>query len=168
MTRSRFVVVLLAVASVVSACSSGSESASAAHSRSPTTRPGPTSTSAPRATTDPLTGAGPGVDVYAHTHAGMLAPAVANDPPRVYVPNTLSNTVDVIDPTTLKVIDHFAVGDTPQHVVPSYDLSTLYVNNNKGNSLTPIDPRHGPAGRTDPRRRSVQPLLHPRRRRAPS
>jgi YVTN family beta-propeller protein len=109
-----------------------------------------TATTAPAATgaLDPLTGAGPGVDVYAHTRAGMLAPAVAGVPSRVYVPNSLSNTVDVIDPTTLRVIDHFAVGDTPQHVVPAYDLSTLYVNNNKGNSLTPIDPRSGqPAAR---------------------
>jgi YVTN family beta-propeller protein len=30
--------------------------------------------------------------------------------------------------------------------VPSYDLSTLYVNNNRGNSLTPIDPRTGKPG----------------------
>ncbi len=146
MTRSRFVVVLLAVASVTSACSSGSGAASPARSHTATSRPGPASTSAPRTTTDPRTGAGPGVDVYAHTRAGMLSPAVRNDPPRVYVPNTLSNTVDVIDPSTLKVIDHFAVGDTPQHVVPAYDLSTLYVNNNRGNSLTPIDPRTGQPG----------------------
>ena len=105
-----------------------------------------TVSSAPAPTTDPRTGAGPGVDVYAHTRAGMLAPAVANDPARVYVPNSLSNTVDVIDPTTLRIVDHFAVGDTPQHVVPAYDLSTLYVNNNKGNSLTPIDPHTGRPG----------------------
>jgi YVTN family beta-propeller protein len=144
MTRSRIVVVLLTVASVASACSSGSDSANAAHSRTTATRPQPPSTTAP--TTDPTTGAGPGVDVYSHTRAGMLAPAVANDPPLVYVPNTLSNTVDVIDPRTLKIVNHFAVGDTPQHVVPAYDLSTLYVNNNKGNSLTPIDPRTGQPG----------------------
>jgi YVTN family beta-propeller protein len=64
----------------------------------------------------------------------------------VYVPNSLSNTVDVIDPTTLRVVDSYPVGMTPQHVVPSYDLKTLYVNNNRGNSLTPIDPVTGRAG----------------------
>ncbi len=95
-------------------------------------------------------GGGPGVNIYASTAAGMLAPAVANVPSRVYVPNSLSNTVDVIDPNTFQIIDHYAVGNTPQHVVPSYDLSTLYVNNNKGNSLTPIDPRTGKPGAAIP------------------
>ena len=91
-------------------------------------------------------GGGPGVNVYAATGAGMMSPNVAGVPTRVYVPNSMSNTVDVIDPNTLAVVDHYAVGNTPQHVVPSYDLSTLYVNNNKGNSLTPIDPRTGKPG----------------------
>jgi YVTN family beta-propeller protein len=76
----------------------------------------------------------------------MMSPAVAGDPSLVYVPNTISNTVDVIDPTTYRIVDHFSVGTTPQHVVPSYDLRTLYVNNNKGNSLTPIDPHTGKPG----------------------
>ena len=62
------------------------------------------------------------------------------------MPNSLSNTVDVIDPSTYRIIDHFAVGARPQHVVPAYDLSTLYVNNNSGNSLTPIDPVRGTPG----------------------
>ena len=46
-------------------------------------------------------------------------------------------------PTTYKVIDHFAVGALPQHVTPSWDFKTLYVDNDHGNSLTPIDPRTG-------------------------
>lgn len=95
---------------------------------------------------DPMTGAGPGVNVYAHTGAGMLSPAVLGTPTRVYVPNSLSNSVDVIDPTTFRVVDHYSVGTTPQHVVPSYDLKTLYVTNNRGNSLTPIDPQTGRPG----------------------
>ena len=41
----------------------------------------------------------------------------------------------------------FRVGHEPQHVVPSYDLRTLWVNNDLGNSLTPIDPRTGLPGR---------------------
>src|SRR4051794_9880477 len=43
------------------------------------------------------------VRVYAHTHPGMLSPAVRNDPARLYVPNSESNTVSVIDPAKRKV-----------------------------------------------------------------
>ena len=49
-------------------------------------------------------------DIYAHTHAGELAPAVTGVPSRVYVPNSGDGTVDVIDPTRLAVIDHFSTG----------------------------------------------------------
>ena len=79
-------------------------------------------------------------DIYAADHVGEMSPAVAKALPRVYVPNTESNTVDVIDPETYKVIDHFRVGRLPQHVTPSYDLKSLWVLNDKGNSLTLIDP----------------------------
>jgi YVTN family beta-propeller protein len=58
----------------------------------------------------------------------------------------VSNTVDVIDPATMKIINHFPVGAEPQHVVPSYDLKTLYVAADQGNSLTPIDPATGQPG----------------------
>ncbi len=79
-----------------------------------------------------------------------MSPVVKNFPPRVYVPNSLSNTVDVIDPTTAHVIDHFAVGVLPQHVVPAWDLKTLYVTNDRSNTLTPIDPATGHPGPTIP------------------
>lgn len=71
-------------------------------------------------------------------------------PSRVYVPNSLSNTVSVIDPHTYRVIDQFPVGALPQHVTPSYDLRTLWVNDNAGNSLTPINPRTGKPGKPVP------------------
>ncbi|MFC9859004.1 MULTISPECIES: YVTN family beta-propeller repeat protein [unclassified Streptomyces] len=87
-------------------------------------------------------------DVYAADRAGRLAPAVKNFPPRVYVPNTSSNTVSVIDPKTYKVIETIPVGNQPQHVVPSWDMKTLWVNNDLGDSLTAIDPATGKAGRT--------------------
>ena len=64
----------------------------------------------------------------------------------MYVPNSQSNTVDVIDQKTYKIVGHFAVGGLPQHVVPAWDLRTLYVTNDTGNSLTPIDPRTGRPG----------------------
>jgi DNA-binding beta-propeller fold protein YncE len=75
-----------------------------------------------------------------------MSPAVAGDRALVYVPNSTSNTVDVIDPTSFRIVEHFAVGRQPQHVVPSYDLRTLYVTNDLDNSLTPIDPRTGAPG----------------------
>jgi YVTN family beta-propeller protein len=68
---------------------------------------------------------------------------VRADPPRVYVPNLGDGTVTVIDQQTLKVIDTYATGAQPQHVVPSWDLTTLWVNNDASNSLTPIDPVTG-------------------------
>ncbi len=46
----------------------------------------------------------------------------------------------MVDPKTYKVVAHYAVGLLPQHVVPAWDLRTLYVTNDVGNSLTPIDP----------------------------
>ena len=82
-------------------------------------------------------------DVYAGARVGNLSPAVKGFPDRVYVPNSGSNTVDVIDPKTFKIIAHFAVGNQPQHVVPSYDLKTLWILNDLGDSLTRIDPMTG-------------------------
>ena len=70
--------------------------------------------------------------------------------PYVYVPNSDSGTVDVIDQRTFKVVEHFAVGALPQHVVPAWDLKTLYVTNDLGNTLTPINPNTGKPGRTIP------------------
>jgi YVTN family beta-propeller protein len=89
-------------------------------------------------------------DVYAADRPGLFAPAVRRFPPRVYVPNSESNTVSVIDPKTYKVIDTFPVGGLPQHVVPSYDLKTLWVTNDEGNTLTPIDPATGKPGKPVP------------------
>ena len=85
-------------------------------------------------------------NVYAADAANRLSPVVRGDPALVYVPNSESNTVDVISQRTFKVIDSFATGALPQHVVPAWDLRTLYVTNDYGNSLTPIDPRTGRPG----------------------
>jgi DNA-binding beta-propeller fold protein YncE len=89
-------------------------------------------------------------NIYAFAGAGMLSGAARSARSLVYVPNSQSATVDVIDPRTFKVVRHFAVGLLPQHVVPSYDLKTLYVTNDLGNSLTAIDPRTGKPVRTIP------------------
>jgi DNA-binding beta-propeller fold protein YncE len=89
------------------------------------------------------TRSGSALNAYAAAGANMLSAAVAGDPALVYVPNTISNTVDVISQARMKVVAHFQVGQQPQHVTPSWDMRTLYVDNDLGNSLTPIDPRTG-------------------------
>jgi DNA-binding beta-propeller fold protein YncE len=89
-------------------------------------------------------------NVYAADRPGLLSPVVRHDPALVYVPNSKSNTVDVISQRTFKVIEHFAVGTLPQHVTPSWDLRTLYVTNDEGNSLTPIDARTARPGKPIP------------------
>jgi YVTN family beta-propeller protein len=93
-------------------------------------------------------------NLYSETTAGKLSPTVQSALPRVYVPHLQSNDVWVIDPATLKVVDKFRVGLNPQHVVPSWDLKTLWVANNAENtmkgSLTPIDPQTGKPGKPIP------------------
>ena len=61
-----------------------------------------------------------------------------------------AGTVDVIDPATYKIVDHFKVGREPQHVTPSYDLKSLWVLADKGDSLTRIDPVTGHREQTVP------------------
>ena len=89
-------------------------------------------------------------NIYAADRPGNLSAAVRDAKPYVYVPNSDSNTVDVIDQRTFRIVRHFAVGGLPQHVVPAWNLRTLYVTNDTGNSLTAIDPTTGKATRTIP------------------
>ena len=88
-------------------------------------------------------------NLYSETRA--LSPAVAGALARVYVPNRQGNDVWVIDPAAMKVVDKFPVGINPQHVVPSWDLKTLWVTNNAegrtDGTLTPIDPIPGKPGK---------------------
>lgn len=88
------------------------------------------------------------VNIYAEDGANNLAPAAARAIPMVYVPNSRSGSVSVIDPKTYQVVRTFLTGKVPQHVVPSYDLSTLWVANNSSNSLTPIDPLTAQEGKS--------------------
>ena len=89
-------------------------------------------------------------NVYAAAGAGALSPTARRARQMVYVPNTLSDTVQLVDPHTYKVVGRFHTGREPQHVVPSWDMKTLWVNADLGNSLTPIDPVTGKAGRPVP------------------
>ncbi|HEX2850537.1 MAG TPA: YncE family protein [Acidimicrobiales bacterium] len=141
-------IVLVASLASCSSSSSGSSRSAGASASTTTTAPKPTES------TPPTTTAAGGFDpnpsnVYAATAPGNLSEAVAGVPTRVYVPNSMSGTVSVIDPATFSVIDTFKTGPTPQHVVPSYDLKTLWVNNN-GGSLTEIDPKTAKPVKTFP------------------
>jgi YVTN family beta-propeller protein len=94
----------------------------------------------------PLPGMPPVADaanIYADAGPGMLSPAVRGVPYRIYVPNSGGSTVTVIDPSSYRVIGSYQTGLNPQHVVPAYDMRTLYAANDLGNSLTPINPRTG-------------------------
>ncbi len=90
-------------------------------------------------------------NLYSETRSDKVSATVATALPRVYVPNLKSNDVYVIDPATFKVVDKFKVGVNPQHIVPSWDLKTLWVTNNAegrtDGSLTPIDPTTGKPGK---------------------
>lgn len=136
---------LLAVAAALLAagCDGGGKAAPSASERRPVER-------APlKAGRNDLPGMPPLLnahDLYAADRPGRLSPQVKDYPARIYVPNTGSDTVSVIDPKTYKVIETIPVGIQPQHVVPSWDLKTLWVNNNRGHDLTPIDPATGKAG----------------------
>jgi YVTN family beta-propeller protein len=153
----RLVVVATLLGLVAVACSSTDDSNDAAPtSTSPSagaTSPPSTSTTAGKVKIETIAGM-PGVtdpdNLYSDTGAGKLSPAVQGALSRVYVPNRAANTVSVIDPATMQVVDTLNVGINPQHVVPSWDLKTLWVTNNAegrtDGSLTPIDPNTGKAG----------------------
>jgi len=93
-------------------------------------------------------------NVYAGIAPDKMSAAVQGQLERVYVPNLRSNDVYVIDPKEAKVVDRFKVGRSPQHVVPAWDLQTLWVANNAegrtDGSLTPIDPKTGKPGQAIP------------------
>ncbi len=91
-------------------------------------------------------------NVYAGAAAGMFSPAVDGQPTRVYSPNLATGRVDVIDPETFKVIDSLEATPSPEHIVPSWDLQTLWVSADVSMSgghggVIPIDPRTGKLGK---------------------
>jgi YVTN family beta-propeller protein len=105
----------------------------------------------PASQVQPPAGVPPVVDpsnVYSET--GRVSPAVAGALPRIYVPNLKSQDLYVIDPATYQVVDHVMLGGNPQHVVPSWDLKTLWIAGSAENKLSgfliPIDPKTGKPG----------------------
>jgi YVTN family beta-propeller protein len=106
---------------------------------------------------NPLPGMPPVTDpanLYAADAPGMISPTIKDYPSRIYVPNSKSDTVDIIDPATYKIVGHFALPKhskgllEPQHVVPSWDLKKLWVAQDLGDQLTMIDPTTGKQGET--------------------
>jgi YVTN family beta-propeller protein len=140
--RRRLLTVVLTVALAVLGASCGEDFADPQHHRTAALlRPVTSSTTTPPA---------PAVEhahVYAHAGAGDFAPATRHVPYLLYVPESAGRGVDVIDPVKLRVVGHYPTGLDPQHVVPSYDLQTLWSTNDLANTVTPFDPRTGrPSG----------------------
>lgn len=90
------------------------------------------------------------VNLYAATGPDALSPAAARARPMVYVPNSESGTVTLIDPATYRVVRTLKAGVIPQHVVPSHDMTRLWVLNNQSNTVIPIDPVTTRAGKPVP------------------
>jgi YVTN family beta-propeller protein len=105
-------------------------------------------------TGDGLPGMPPVTDphnVYADAGAGMLSATARAAKPLVYVPHTKSRDVWVIDPATFAVVARYPVGTGElQHVVPSWDMKTLYASDDRGDRLTSFDPVTGTPGTSIP------------------
>ena len=122
------------------------------HEASGTTSTTPSATTSAAPTTPAVANQLPGMppvsdagNVYSDAGAGMLSAAAQAARPLVYVPHN-SGDVWVIDPATFQVVNRFPAGTEVQHVVPSWDMQTLYATDDIGNTITPIDPRTGQPG----------------------
>lgn len=136
--------VRLVLAAVLVVATAGCSAAPPAPGAAPGAAPQPSP-----AAVDILPGMPPVTDphnVYAAAGAGMLSDAVKDAKPLVYVPHTKTGEVWTIDPTTFEVVGRYHLGGELQHVVPSWDLKTLYASDDTGNHLTPFDPRTGLPG----------------------
>jgi YVTN family beta-propeller protein len=89
-------------------------------------------------------------NVYADAGANQLSATAKLAKPLVYVPHNGSGDVWVIDPATFKVIAKYPVGKELQHVVPAYDMKTLYATDDLGNRLIPFNPVSGLPGHPIP------------------
>jgi YVTN family beta-propeller protein len=89
-------------------------------------------------------------NIYRDISADYLDYKDAKSSARVYVPNVASSTVQIIDPVKLQVIGRFKVGLHPHHIVPSWDLKTLWITSTaegrRDGSVTPIDLETGKVG----------------------
>ncbi len=136
---------------VLGACSSGGSSGSSGSKGSTASGSADTTSSATAGSGPGYPGMPPVLDAAnIYSAINQVRPDVASDPARVYVPNGLSNTLSVIDPATHAVVATVKTGREPQHVVPSFDLKTLWVLDNSGNDVIPIDAATGKLGTAIP------------------
>lgn len=144
LSRTSRIALAAAAMSGLAACSVSSTPAHTSTATPPSTTASSSSTTAP-----PAFGLAPdGLAVYAHTTSTADIARVARRARElVYVPEQLSGRVQVIDPHSFKIIATYDVAASPEHVVPSYDERTLWVNSDAGYRLTPIDPNTGRPGR---------------------
>jgi YVTN family beta-propeller protein len=156
--RRRWLHAAIVVATIVTQAACTFPGSGRTHGRAASTVGAPRTTSLPAAgiTTNPAAKTLlPGMpapldpnDLYAADRPNALSDKVKNHLYRVYVPNNQADTLSVIDPITYKVLETVRVPRSPEHVVPSWDLSTLLVNSDTapGEALTPIDPTTGKVG----------------------
>jgi YVTN family beta-propeller protein len=90
------------------------------------------------------------VNIYAGARAGELSASAKLARSLVYAPNHTTNTVQVIDPSTFQVIATYPTGRERQHVVSSWDMTTLWIDDDLGNDLVPINPVTGKPGKPVP------------------
>ena len=132
--RQRRVIAVIAMAVMLSACGATGGASSSPPTQPSTASAGP-STPSPTATgsSQPNAAKRPAAhkrgNVWAAITSGRLSPVVRHDHPYVYVPNGTPGTLEVIDPTTFKVVRRysFGAGAMPEHVTPAWDLRHLYV-----------------------------------------
>ena len=88
-------------------------------------------------------------DVYAAARAGMVSAAIKHEPAYLYVPNAEGAPhTTVIDQRTHRVVRILQSGALSQHVTPSWDLKSLYVEASVSNHLAVVDPTSGQMTRT--------------------
>src|SRR6266516_2138856 len=116
LTRRRTLTALATLAGgpgLLTACTSARPRPAATITAAPASAPAASQAPVPStASPSPAASALP-VNVYANIAPGLVNPAWAHDPVRVYVPNSLSNTVSEIDPRSHRVIRTFPVGAEP-------------------------------------------------------
>ena len=99
-------------------------------------------------------------NVYAHDAAGDLSPTVREDPALVYVPNSLSNTVDEISQRTFKIVRELEgrrATATRHALIQPEDA----VGGQRRRQLAHADQSpERPSGKTDPGRGPLQHVLH--------
>ena len=102
-------------------------------------------------------------DVYAADRPGMLAPQVRSFPSRVYVPNSESNTVSVIDPAHLQGDRHLLGWRASPARRPVLRPEDALGDERRGKQPDADRPGHRQTRQARPGDRSVQHVLHARR-----